>query len=65
MADISKFKLNDPANIELPNSTTKFISKGNTKIDKISDGAEYRMNEQFQNFLLFRILIIFQIKKKI
>ena len=35
------------------------------KIDKIANGAEYRMNEQFQNLLIFRIFIIFQIKKKI
>ena len=35
------------------------------EIDKISNGAEYRMNEQFQNLLIFGILIIFQIKKKI
>ena len=35
------------------------------KIDKIANGAEYRMNEQFQNWLIFGILIIFQIKKKI
>ena len=35
------------------------------KIDEIANGAEYRMNEQYQNFLIFRIFIIFQIKKKI
>ena len=35
------------------------------KIGKIVIGAEYRMDEQFQNLLIFRILIIFQIKKKI
>ena len=35
------------------------------KIDKIANGAEYRLNEQFQNLLIFGILIIFQIKKKI
>ena len=43
----------------------KFISKGNIKIRKIASGAEYRMDEQFQNLLIFEILIIFQIKKKI
>ena len=43
----------------------KFTLKGNMKIGKISIGAEYRMDEHFQNFLLFGILIIFQIKKKI
>ena len=43
----------------------KFISKGNTKIGKIENGAEYRMDEQFQNLLIFGILISFQIKKKI
>ena len=35
------------------------------KIAKIASGAEYRMNEQFQNLLIFEILIIFQIEKKI
>ena len=35
------------------------------KIDKLANGAEYRKNEQFQNLLIFRIFIIFQIKKKI
>ena len=30
------------------------------KIGQIAIGAEYRMDEQFQNFLIFRILIIFQ-----
>ena len=35
------------------------------KIDKIANGAEYRMNEQFQNFLIFGIFIIYQSKKKI
>ena len=35
------------------------------KIEKISNGAEYRMHEQFQNLLISGIFIIFQIKKKI
>ena len=35
------------------------------KIGKIAIGAEYRMDEQYQNLLIFRYLIIFQIKKKI
>ena len=35
------------------------------KIDKIANCAEYRMDEQFQNLLIFGIFIIFQIKKKI
>ena len=43
----------------------KFISKNNIKIDKIASSAEYEMDEQFQNLLIFEILIIFQIKKKI
>ena len=38
---------------------------GNMKISKIANGAEYRMDEHFQNLLIFGILIIFQIKKKI
>ena len=35
------------------------------KIDKIVNSAEYQMDEQFQNLLIFGILIIFQINKKI
>ena len=35
------------------------------RIGKIANGAEYRMGEQFQNYLIFGILIIFQIKKTI
>ena len=35
------------------------------RIIKIANGAEYRMDEQFQNLLIFEILIIFQIKYKI
>ena len=41
----------------------KFILKGNMKISKIANGAEYRMDEQFQNFLILGIFIIFQIEK--
>ena len=43
----------------------KFISNANIKIGEIVNGAEYRMDEQFQNLLIFGILIIFQIKNKI
>ena len=35
------------------------------RIGKIASGAEYRLDEQLQNFLIFGILIVFQIKKKI
>ena len=42
----------------------KIILKGNMKISKIANGTEYRMDEQFQNLLVFRILIIFQSEKK-
>ena len=31
------------------------------KIDKIENSAEYQMDEQFQNILIFGILIIFEI----
>ena len=34
------------------------------KISKIVNGAEYQMHEQFQNLLIFEILIIFRIEKK-
>ena len=42
----------------------KFILKDNMKISKIANGAEYRIDEQFQNLLIFGIFIIFQIKKE-
>ena len=32
---------------------------------KIANGEEYRMDEQFQNLIIFGILIILKIKKKI
>ena len=41
------------------------MSKGNVKIGKIANGAEYRIDERFQNFLIFGIFGIFQIKKNI
>ena len=37
----------------------------NMKISKIANGAKYRMDEKFKNLLIFGILIVFQIKKKI
>ena len=33
------------------------------RIGKIARGAEYRTDEQFQNFLIFWISIVFQIDK--
>ena len=71
MADISNLKINDRANVERPNlreslqKKMKLISKGNIKIIKIANAPEYRVDEHFQNFLTFDILIIVQIKKKI
>ena len=71
MADISNFKINERANVERPNlreslqQKMRFILKGNIKISNIANGAEYRMDEHFQNFLIFGVLIIVQIKKKI
>ena len=71
MADFSNLKINERANIERPNLREslqwemKFISKGNIKIGEIANGAKYRMDEQFQNLLIFGILIIFQMKNKI
>ena len=66
MANISNLKINERLKVERPNlrvslqQKMKFISQGNMKIDKIAIGAEYRMDEQFQNLLIFRILIIFK-----
>ena len=71
MADIPNLKINERANVERPNlreslqQEMEFISKGNIKISEIANGAEFRMDEQFQNLLIFGILIIFQIKRKI
>ena len=70
MADISNLIIYERANVEWsnlrvsPQQNIKFISKGNMEIDKIPNGAEYRMDEQFQNLLIFRIFRIFQIKKE-
>ena len=47
------------------NRKWKLYQGANMRISKIASGAEYRMDEQFQNLLIFRILIVFQIKKKI
>ena len=33
------------------------------RIGKIASSAEYRMDEQFQNLLIFEISIFFQIEK--
>ena len=33
------------------------------RIGKIASSAEYRMDEQFQNWLIFGISIVFQIEK--
>ena len=71
MAHISNLKINERANVERPNlrqslqQKMKFILMDNIKNSKIANGAEYQMVEQFQNFLIFGISIIFQIKKKI
>ena len=35
------------------------------RIGKIASGAEYRIDERFQNLVIFGISIVFQIKKKI
>ena len=70
MADISNLKINERANVERLNlreslqRKMKYILKGNMKISRIASGAEYRMDEQFQNLITFGILIILQIKKK-
>ena len=39
-----------------------FMSKGK-RIGKIARGPEYRMDEPFQNVLIFGIFIVFQIEK--
>ena len=33
------------------------------RIDKIASSAEYRMNKQFQNLLIFGISIVLEIEK--
>ena len=35
------------------------------RIGKIASGTEFRIDEQFQNFLIFGISIVFQIIKKL
>ena len=39
-----------------------YIKRANIRIGKLASGAEYRMNEQFQNLLIFEILIVLQIE---
>ena len=46
-------------------SNSKIVECLIFRIGKIASDAEYRMDEQFQNLLIFGILIVFQIKKKI
>ena len=70
MVNISNSKINERANVGRPNLRKtlqykmKFISRGDMKIGKVANCTKYRMNEQSQNFLIFGILLIFQIKKK-
>ena len=33
------------------------------RMDKIARGVQYRMDEQFQNLLIFKILIVFQFEQ--
>ena len=35
------------------------------RIGETTSAAEYRMDEKFKNFLIFRILIVFQIVKNL
>ena len=61
MADIPNLKINQRANLERSNLyKIKFISKVYMKIGQIANGAEYRMDEQFQNFIILGTLIISQ-----
>ena len=50
MADISNLKINERANVERA---------------KLRESLQYKMDQQFPNMIIFRILTIFQIKKKI
>ena len=71
MADISNLKINDGANVEGRTYESPYDRKqnlyqrANMRIGKIASVAEYRIDEQFQNLIIFGILIIFQIKEKI
>ena len=74
MANISNLKINERSNVERPNSYESLqykmiiveihlYQRANMRIVKIACSAKYRMNEQFQNFLIFGISIVFQIEK--
>ena len=68
MADIFNFKINEHSNVERPNLWYTMIEnknledkeihlhqRTNIRTGKIASGAEYRMDEQFQNLLIFWI----------
>ena len=72
MADTSNLKINEHGNVKRRNLRESLQWKMNfksntryTRIGNIASRAEYRVDEKFQNLLIFEILIIFQIKKKI
>ena len=45
------------------NSLTKSKDEDGMRMDKIARGVQYRMDEQFQNLLIFKILIVFQFEQ--
>ena len=76
MANISNFKIKERSNVERPNLRLTTLEnenweekrveihlyqRTNMRIDRIATSAEYRMDKQFQNFLIFGISIVFQI----
>ena len=78
MANILNLKINERSNVERPNLRVTYNRKlklrrksveiysyerANMRIDNIASSAEYRMDKQFQNLLIFGISIVFQVQK--
>ena len=61
MAEVSNLKIHDRLNVERPNLRVLLrwemqYQRANLRLSQIASGAEYRLDEQFQNLPIFRIL---------
>ena len=63
--EILKFEILDVLHLVVlnvyPNPEIQLHQRANIRTSKITSGVEYRMDEQFQNLLIFGILVVFQI----
>ena len=58
---ISNLKINEPSYREEPNLRATTLENENWEEKESKFGAEYRMDRQSQNFLIFGISIVFQV----